>query len=102
MFKIIPIKFMSKIIFFLVFMVQRLQNLHFIVFWASVTFSCIEHTSVLLIANRRFITSKQYAYIRPTREEPVLATSSSNPLKYRCKVPRKRNMKAAKYDKLFN
>jgi hypothetical protein len=49
-----------------------------------------------------FIIAQQYAYIRPTREDPVLATSSSNPLKYRSKVPRKLNMKATKYDELFN
>jgi len=95
---------MSKIqYFFFVFMVQRLQIfLHSIVFWASVSFNCIEHKTELLIAHRMFIRAKQYAYIRPMREEPVLATSSSNLLKYRDKLPRKLNMKPAKYDELFN
>lgn len=65
-------------------------------------FNCIEHTIILLIAHRMLITAKQYAYIRPMQEETVLATSSSNPLKYRGKVPRKLNMKPAKYDELFN
>jgi len=67
-----------------------------------VSFNCIEFTTVLLTAQRMFITAQQYACIHPTREDPVLATSSSNSLKYRCKVPRKLNMKAAKYDELFN
>jgi hypothetical protein len=76
--------------------------LHSIVFWASVSFNCIEHTTVLLTVQRILITAQQYAFIRPTREDTVLATSSSNPLKYRCKVLQKLNMKAAKYDDLFN
>jgi hypothetical protein len=76
--------------------------LHSIVFWASVPFNCFEHTTVLLTAQRIFITAQQYACVRPTPEDPVLATSSSNPLKYCGKVPRKLNMKASKYEELFN